>query len=188
MLTRVQIVQRSDFDDYVHIPASFAYNSRMVPHVLRAQNIDLQELLGRDFYRQLAAVLNDAGSTTVGAITTPSTTAPTANTVINFDLDAFNNMLPYLTPIIVLRAMFYYVKYGYAHHTRYGTRIKLNPHSEEITEEQREEIAQNYKSQAVPFIDDFCNYLSNNESSYPDFDGDTFTNSPKSTGIKIIGV
>ena len=50
------LISQSDWPDYIHLPASITstvYDNTVKPYVLQAQDIDLRQVLYKDFYDEI---------------------------------------------------------------------------------------------------------------------------------------
>ena len=182
MLTQAQTILQSDFQSFQDLPESFLYSRRLVPKILEAQDIDLQEILGYEFYVQVAAVLNDGGS-----VNNPSTTGITAGTEINFGQVAYDRLLNYLKPIVVCYSISRYYSDENITPTRWGARQKENNWSKEVDQDQKDRVAQHWKSKAFHYSENLEKMLNANSADYPDWNDEEMNSSSSFLSIGVGG-
>lgn len=160
METVLSWVASSDWPNYVHLPVTLDYDETIKPSVLKAQEIDLREGMGRDFYRAIAAVLNNTGSVTGATVD---------GEAVNLSQAAYDALLSKLKPIII--------NYAYARHretfdlqeTRFGARVKNDAHSTAASDGTIQRTIHRHKSDAAHYLNELRLFLEDNASDYPDF-------------------
>lgn len=153
MITTNPIVVKADFANYVHLPTNFRYDETMKPRVLQAQQHDLRKLVGKEFYAEIAQVLDNSG-TVPGGLTTLTQTA-------------YDNIVPYIKPVVIHFAYARFINQQDEHNTNYGTVVKKNPHSEPISEKRRTTRTVAERSKAVDYWQDMLEYMEDNTGDYP---------------------
>ena len=82
------LIDKADWADYIYLPASITdtiYGNVIAPKVNKAQDIDLRNILYKDFWDEVYEVAGSGVDSANGKLTK-----------VNYDL-----LLPYLKPIII---------------------------------------------------------------------------------------
>jgi len=172
METRQTWIKPSDWADYVQLPKTVDYMTVIYPQVLKAQEINLSDAIGWDFYRVLAAVLNNNG--TVSGATVDGD-------AVDITQAAYDAIVPYLKPYVILRAYARHTEAFGVQETRYGQRIKQNPHSKEPSDRQVDRRLHGARSDSTHYLKRLCRYLEDNASLYPDWEGGISNSSMQGT-------
>lgn len=172
METRQTWIKPSDWADYVQLPKTVDYMTVIYPKVLDAQQVDLSDAIGWDFYRVLAAVLDNNG--TVSGATVDGD-------AVDITQAAYDAIVPYLKPIVIYYAYGLHIEDFGVQETRYGARIKQNPHSKELSDRQVDRRLHRYKGRATHYLKRLCRYLEDNASLYPDWEGGISNSSMQGT-------
>lgn len=158
MVTTTELIVQSDFSNYRELGSAINYAKRVTPHVLAAQEIDLQGLLGEAFYSDVAAVADAV--------------ADTANlTLVNYTA-----LLPYLKPIIVNYALARLTGANQTSVTAYSIQQHTNEWSKNVGENTLSRMIKQDESAARHYADKMVRFLDSNSDNYPTWrtsEGDT---------------
>lgn len=172
METRKAWVSKSDWPDYVDIPGTVEYTAKLYPRVLEAQEINLREAIGWDFYRVLAAVLENAGVVSGATVD---------GDAVNLTQAAYDAIVPYLKPIVIHEAYARHLEVFGIEETRYGQRVKQNPHSEQPSDKKIDRVLHRHRGMATHYMKALRKYLEDNASLYPDWEGAISSDSVQGT-------
>ena len=162
METKQTWIAPSDWPDFIRLPQSIEYASVIYPRVLDAQEVDLSDAIGWDFYRVLAAVLDNAGLIAGATVD---------GEAVNLTQPAYDAIVPYLKPIIIYYTYALHTEEFGIQETRYGQRVKANPHSKEPSDRQVDRKLHRTRGRATHYLKKLCDYLGDNTSLYPDWKG-----------------
>ena len=169
MITTTPWIIQADFPNDIHFPSTIKYDERVKPKVLQAQQFDLRQVVGKEFYAELVLTLEN-GNLLAGG-----------ETYLQADYDA---LLPYLKQYLTMASYARYLGEADEHNTRYGTVTKINPHSQILDPADRDRKIRTYRSMAASYANDICEFLSDNSSKYPVWE----QNQPDSDSGKLSGV
>lgn len=156
------IPDKTDFQNFLDLQGSFKYYERLAPKCLEAQRFDLRPVLGKDFYAEIIAVVENT-----------DTILPEST----FLQDSYNNLLPYLKNFVKYSAFVRYLKDANTILTRFGPKTKKTPHSDFSAEDKKESIRY-YGSMARDYATELVEYLDDNANLFPGWGSETIVLRP----------
>ena len=165
------LISQSDWPDYIHLPASITstvYDNTVKPYVLQAQDIDLRQILYKDFYDEIMEVAASGSDSANGELTKA-----------NYDL-----LLPYIKPMLVFFAYARYVGKSEIVNSRYGAIQKTNEHSEPISEKKINRLQMQERANAINYLNVMQDYMELNKSKFDTWYRNRDLNDSKRTGLR----
>lgn len=168
------LIAKSDWADYYHLPSSITdtiYTDVITPHVNKAQEIDLRNILHKYFWDEVYEVAVSGSDSANGKLTK-----------VNYDL-----LLPYLKPVIIHFAYARWLDDSEVSIGRYGAVMKVNEHSEPIPEKKLNRLKMTARSGAMSYVQKMIDFmeLSANSGKFTTWDANRNKNDEERTGLRI---
>lgn len=170
MITTKAVLTQAEWANYFHLPGNTDYNERILPSILEAQQFDLRPLLTKDFYKEIAAVIENDNLIVGGE---------------SFTQAQYDLFKPYLIDIVVNYAFARYLASSNAHVTRYGVRTKTNPYSTPVDAKERDSLIRTYRSKGGEYGQLACEYLDENLTVFTTWRDKAESPTSKGSGVSI---
>ena len=166
------LINKSDWADYVYLPPSITdtiYTNIIAPHVNKAQDIDLKNILHKDFWSEVYEVAASGADSANGKLAK-----------VNYDL-----LLPYLKPIIVQFSYARWLDDSEVSISKYGAIQKTNEHSEPISEAKLSRLKIKERSAGSAYVRSMIDFmeLTANAGKFATWDANRSNNGENRTGL-----
>ena len=157
MALPIQIIN-SDFAEFTDLPGSIDFTSRMEPHILQAERVDLKRTLGIRFYNQVIKGIADTEAI-----------FETLRDGEDYNDDGITIKYEGLKPIIVNYALAHFYQNQDVNITRKAIVKKVNDLSEPLSAGEKSALTIAAKSTAKSYEEELRAYLKFNRTTYPAF-------------------
>ena len=170
------LITFSDFEPYRELTGNLDVTERLNPYITQAQNFDLKQLMGNQFYTDLVNNSSDQNY----------------QDLLNGGDYVYNNLTYSFTGLKAVIVMFAYARFLANQNinvTRFGVVFKNNNDvSERVDTKTLQAAISNAKEQAIAYWNECEEFLCNNSTDYPLWGDDPVVTGRKKGGVVITGV
>lgn len=170
------LITFNDFEPYRELTGNLDVTERLTPYINQAQQFDLKELMGNQFYTDLVNNSSDANY----------------QTLLEGGDYTYNNLTYSFTGLKAVIVMFAYARFLANQNinvTRFGVVFKNNNDvSERVDQKTLQAAISNAKEQGKAYWNECVDFLYHNYTDYPLWGDDPTVRPNKKGGVAVIGV